>query len=136
MYKGSCLCGAVQYEVNGHIHSIVHCHCSQCRKAQGSAFATNGIVKASDFRYCSGEQNLTAYESTPGQKKYFCKICGSPIASITKSKLDQVRIRLGTLTSDIVERPMAHIFTTSKANWETINGNLPQYEAYEPGRQK
>lgn len=134
MYSGSCLCEAVQFEINGAIRHIVHCHCSQCRKAQGSAFATNGIVKSSDFKILSGEDKLTAYESTPGQLKYFCKICGSPIISKKESMPDQVRIRLGTLDSDVTERPMAHIFATSKANWEDISGNLPQYEAYEQGR--
>jgi len=134
MYAGSCLCGAIQFEIKGPISNIVHCHCSQCRKAQGSAFATNGIVTSGDFKLLSGENKLTAYESTPGQIKYFCRICGSPIISKTESKPDQVRIRLGTITSDVIERPMAHIFTTSKANWEDISGDLPQYESYEPGR--
>ena len=134
MYPGSCLCGAVQFEIKGQISHIVHCHCSQCRKAQGSAFATNGIVKAGNFKILCGEDKLTAYEATPGQKKYFCKICGSPIMSKTESKPDQVRIRLGTVTSDISQRPEAHIFITSKANWEDISGELPQYESYEPGR--
>jgi len=134
MYSGSCLCGDIKFEIKGPITHIVHCHCSECRKAQGSAFATNGIIKLSDFKILSGEEKLTAYESTPGQIKYFCQICGSPIISKTESKPNQVRIRLGTITSDITERPMAHIFTTSKANWEEINGDLPQYESYEPGR--
>ena len=134
MYSGSCLCGAVQFEIKGPISQIVHCHCSQCRKAQGSAFATNGNVASRDFKILSGDDELTAYESTPGQKKYFCKICGSPIMSKSESKADQVRIRLGTISSDVTERPMAHIFTTSKANWEDICGDLPQYESYEPGR--
>lgn len=134
MYKGCCLCGAVQFQIQGHINNIVYCHCSQCRKAQGSAFASNGDVSAREFNFCSGEENLTAYQASPEQTKYFCKTCGSPVMSRKKSKPDQVRIRLGTLTSDISERPMAHIFSTSKANWETISDNLPQYEAYEPGR--
>lgn len=136
MYEGSCLCGAVKFQIEGPIKSIVYCHCSQCRKAQGSAFATNGIVKSYDFKFSSGESQLTAYESTPGQKKYFCKICGSPILSKTEAKPDEVRIRLGTVISDIAEKPEAHIFSTSKANWEEISGDLPQYEAYEPGRTK
>ena len=131
---GGCLCGAVRFEINGPIRHIVHCHCSQCRKAQGSAFATNGIVNASDFRMLAGANELTGYESTPGQTKYFCKTCGSPILSKTASKPDQVRIRLGSIDSDIRERPEAHIFASSKANWEEITGDLPQYEGYEPGR--
>ena len=134
MYKGGCLCGAVRFEVHGAIHNIVYCHCSQCRKAQGSAFATNGIVDSTAFRIVSGEDKLTAYESTPGQLKYFCRICGSPILSKRPAAPEQVRVRLGTIESDIRERPQAHIFTTSKANWETLCGDLPQYQEYEPGR--
>ena len=134
MYTGGCLCGAVRFEIHGGIRNIICCHCSQCRKAQGSAFATNGIVASDQFRIVAGEDKLTAYESTPGQFKYFCKVCGSPILSKQPAVPDQVRVRLGTIESDIRERPQAHIFTTSKANWETICGDLPRYEEYEPGR--
>ena len=134
MYTGGCLCGSVRFEIKGPIRNIVYCHCSQCRKAQGSAFATNGVVSTDDFNIVSGADSLTGYESTPGQTKYFCKTCGSPILSKTESKPEQVRVRLGTIDSDIVERPMAHIFATSKANWEEIADGLPQYEGYEPGR--
>jgi hypothetical protein len=136
MYQGGCLCGSVRFEISGQIRNIVHCHCSRCRKAQGSAFATNGIVKASDFKILSGAESLAGYESSPGQTKYFCRICGSPIMSKSDSRPEQVRVRLGTIDSDIEERPMAHIFVTSKANWEEITGDLPQYESYEPGRNK
>ncbi len=136
MYKGGCLCGVVQFEIGGPIRNIVHCHCSRCRKAQGTAFATNGIVSASDFRILSGEDALAGYESSPGQTKYFCRVCGSPIMSKADSRPDQVRVRLGTIESDIEERPMAHIFVTAKANWEEISGDLPQYESYEPGRER
>ena len=134
MYKGGCLCGAVRFGIFGPIRNIVHCHCSRCRKAQGSAFATNGIVNSNDFKIISGADSLTGYESSPGQTKYFCRVCGSPIMSKTDARPDQVRVRIGTIESDIEDRPMAHIFVTSKANWEEISGNLPQYERYDPGR--
>lgn len=134
MYQGGCLCGAIRFEITGEIHHIVYCHCSQCRKAQGSAFATNGIVATDDIRLLSGEDRLTGYESSPGQIKYFCRHCGSPIMSKTRENPDQVRIRLGVVESDIAERPEAHIFASSKANWETIGNGLPQYDTYEPNR--
>ena len=38
------------------------------------------------------------------------------------------------IESEIAERPMAHIFATSKAAWEEITDELPQYPSYEPGR--
>lgn len=133
-YKGGCLCGKVRFEITGEIENIVYCHCSRCRKAQGSAFATNGNVAVDKFSFISGEEEMTGYESTPGQMIYFCRHCGSPIISKSYSAPDKVRIRLGVIESDIDERPMAHIFSTSKANWDEICGELPQYESYEPGR--
>lgn len=81
MYTGGCLCGSVRFAIQGPIRNIVYCHCSRCRKAQGSAFATNGIVRANEFTLLSGAELLTGYESSPGQTKYFCKTCGSPILS-------------------------------------------------------
>lgn len=134
MYKGGCLCGAIRFTITGGIRNIIYCHCSQCRKAQGSAFATNGIVDAGKFKLESGTNELTGYESTLGQTKYFCRHCGSPIMSKNSSVPDQIRVRLGTIESDISERPEGHIFVTSKADWEDIAGELPQYEEYEPNR--
>jgi len=134
MYKGSCLCGAVRFEIHGEIQDIIYCHCSQCRKAQGSAFACNGNLDAAQFKFISGEKELTGYQSSPAQTKYFCKNCGSPIISKNDAIPYKVRVRLGVIESDIVERPTAHIFVTSKANWEKIEGDLPQYENYEPNR--
>lgn len=134
MYKGGCLCGAVRYEIDGGIRNIVYCHCSRCRKAQGSAFATNGIVERAAFRLVSGSENLTGYESSPGQTRYFCKTCGSPIYSENTKRPDQVRVRIGTIESDIAERPQAHIFVSSKASWEEVCGDLPQFDSYETDR--
>ena len=133
-YKGGCLCGKVRFEITGEIQDIVYCHCSLCRKAQGSAFATNGNVDLEKFAFISGEAEMNGYESTPGQTKYFCQYCGSPIISKKKSAPDMVRVRLGVIESTITERPMAHIFVTSKAVWDEIAGDLPQYESYEPDR--
>ena len=135
MYKGGCLCGAVRFEIHGTIRNIVYCHCSQCRKVQGSAYATNGIVAANNFRILQGENVLGCYEEAQGQKKYFCRHCASPIMSKNSAFPNQVRVRLGTIESDISERPEAHIFVSSKANWDEIpEDGLPRYDGYELGR--
>lgn len=130
MYKGSCLCGNVTFTISGEISDIIYCHCSQCRKAQGSAFATNANVNKDSFNFISGEDNLSAYDYSSEQKKYFCKTCGSPIMSKNTNQPENIRIRLGTIETDITERPQAHIFVASKANWEEITGSLPQYDEY------
>jgi hypothetical protein len=127
MYHGSCLCGGIRYEISGAIKNIICCHCTECRKAQGSAFATNGVVADADFKIIAGDELLTRYEHSPGYAKFFCGRCGSPIISKSEHKPGVVRVRIGTIEGDITERPMAHIFVGSKANWEEIGGPLPQF---------
>ena len=135
MYQGGCLCGAVRFEMHGLIRNIVYCHCSQCRKVQGSAFATNGIVAADDFHITQGDASLSCYAEAPGQGKYFCRDCASPNMSKNAAFPGQVRVRLGTIESDISERPTAHIFVGSKASWDEIpDDGLPRYDEHEPGR--
>jgi len=134
MYQGSCLCGSIKFEIAGAIDSVVHCHCSLCRKASGTAFATNGFVRTADFKVIEGESKLSAVESTPGRQRYFCSNCGSPIFSTNAEDPDRIRIRLGVIDSDILERPISHNFFSSRANWEDLDAELPRYDGYEPGR--
>ena len=53
MINGHCECGRVRFEVDGEIEDYSHCHCSQCRRMHGAAFATFAGVARSGFRYLS-----------------------------------------------------------------------------------
>jgi hypothetical protein len=115
MTQGHCLCGKIRYEVRGPIGPIVLCHCSECRHAQGSAFAANAEIKASDFVVLSGAEQIKEYQSSPDKLRTFCGNCGSPLYSRRLSRPQTVRLRIGTLETPIAARPMAHIFASSKA---------------------
>lgn len=134
MYFGSCLCGGIRLEITGPITSIIHCHCSKCRKSSGTAYATNGFVAVQDFHITTGEPLLASYESAPGKYRHFCKICASPVYSSNTANPERVRLRLGILDSAISERPISHNFVSSKANWDDLDAQLPRSDSYEPGR--
>ena len=53
--RGSCLCGAVRYEVRGEAISTFHCHCEICRKQHGAAFATYIELPPGALRVTAGE---------------------------------------------------------------------------------
>lgn len=133
-YQGSCLCGGVELTLHGAIDSVIHCHCSRCRKSSGTAYATNGFVATKDLELTKGADLLTAYQSAPGKYRYFCRVCGSPIYSRNEAQPDRLRIRLGVLDSAISERPLSHNFVSSKADWDDLDAQLPRYDGYEPGR--
>jgi hypothetical protein len=124
MLTGSCLCAGVRYEITGKIGPVVFCHCSQCRKANGSAFAANAPVRTRYFRITSGQELIAEYESTPGKFRAFCRVCGSPIYSRRPEVPDIVRIRLGSLDADPGRRPLAHIWVSSKAPWYEITDGI------------
>lgn len=134
MYKGSCLCSAVTIELHGGIDSIIHCHCSKCRKSSGTAYATNGFVSKAGLIIKTGDEHIAYYETAPGKKRHFCQVCASPIFSSNDATPELLRLRLGILDSDIVERPLSHNFVSSKANWDDLDAKLSRYDGHEPSR--
>jgi hypothetical protein len=132
MHGGGCLCGAIRYEVEGDLAPIQICHCEDCRKAQGSAFAANVPVATERFRLTTGETRLRAYESSPGKERLFCSACGSPLFSRLLDRPGTVRIRAGTLDRSAPLHVGFHFFTASKAGWWPILDALPRYAGPRP----
>jgi hypothetical protein len=132
MYEGSCLCGALRYEIQGELGEFGYCHCTSCRKASGSAHAANSPVKRADFRFVSSTETLHEYESSPGKFRSFCTGCGSPIYARGSEDPDVLRIRLGTLDSSFAGQPKAHCWVSDKAPWEPLNDDLPQFAKWAP----
>jgi hypothetical protein len=61
--KGSCLCGTVSYEVNGNIRFPRYCHCANCRKFSGTAYAARGLVRADQFNIATPDARVTKFDS-------------------------------------------------------------------------
>jgi hypothetical protein len=127
MHRGSCLCGTVTYEIDGEIGNGYFCHCKRCRKASGSAYAANALISPHQFRILTGQASLKAYHhQESGLTRRFCAECGSPIVS-ERTEPARMSVRLGTLDTPLSKKPIAHIFVGSKAEWDDIAGDLPQF---------
>lgn len=130
MYRGSCLCGSVRYEIHGEFGTAVYCHCSRCRKANGTAFATNAPVEEEHFVMVAGADALKDFfNAATGTHRMFCGSCGSPIFSRRDALQGIVRVRLGTLDTPLPQAhwPQLHIYAASKAEWDGIHDELPQH---------
>jgi hypothetical protein len=128
MHHGSCLCGKVTYEVEGDFGDAYFCHCQRCRKATGTAFAANARIKPQQFRLLTGQDALKSFHHAPtGLSRKFCGECGSPIVS-ERAEPAVMSVRLGTLDTVLDPAPfVAHIFVGSKAGWDCIGDDLPQF---------
>jgi hypothetical protein len=130
MIKGKCECGRVRYEVDSEIEDYSHCHCSQCRRLHGAAFASFGGVRRDGFRYLSGEPELKIYASSNDIDRVFCGNCGSNIMADFKPEPEMLYITMGTLDGDPPCPPAYHQFVGSKAPWYEIGDALPQNEEW------
>lgn len=74
---GSCLCGSVKYELAGPFDVLSHCRCSMCRQHQGAPSAAFVTVSLGAFRWVSGEEAVSTYQSPAHGARAFCRHCGS-----------------------------------------------------------
>ncbi len=131
LINGSCMCGAIRYEIDGPLRDAGNCHCSMCRKAHGAAYATYAAVDPESFRWVCGEELVAFYESSPNAGRIFCSTCGSTLGATESGRIDSVT--LGTIEGDPRIRPRSHIFVGSKAPWHDITDDLPRFDEWPPG---
>ncbi len=122
------MCGAVHYEVADEFVYAANCHCSNCRRATGSAFKPFAGIESYKFAVTKGREDLVIFgEENSNDTR--CKVCGSYLYSIIRDGAF-VHVTLGTLVDDPTIRPSEHIFVGSKAPWFTITDDLPRYQGH------
>ncbi len=135
LIHGRCECGAVRYEVSAPANELYHCHCSRCRRLHGALFATYACIAKTDLDIKQGSDDLKTYFS-PLASWRFCGNCGCHLFAEHQQNLEVMWFMAATLDDDShpghPPTSEKHIFVGSKAPIETIDGDLPQYDAYAP----
>jgi hypothetical protein len=125
---GTCLCGAVRFEITGGFQHFFLCHCSRCRKATGSAHAANLFSRTASLTWLTGEDLVRRYQVPDSRnEKCFCSQCGSPLPN---ARPDQglLMVPAGSLDSPIDLRPEAHLHMASKAAWDRDLEHVPHLD--------
>ena len=116
--SGSCLCGEVRYLIAAELDEFYFCHCQQCRKLSGTAFASNILAKPSPILWQSGSELVRRFDY-PGERSFtraFCVKCGSALPFLNKT-MSSLIIPAGGLDSDVSMLPDKNIFWDDKAPW-------------------
>mgnify|MGYP006109244463 CR=1 FL=1 len=126
--SGSCLCGAVRYELTGAPSWAHDCYCSRCRKVTGTGFAANLFVPLGAFSFVKGEQHVRSFKPPDAERftHAFCERCGASLPTSNEANGLMV-VPMGSLDDDPGCSPQAHIWVGSKAPWVTIEDALPQH---------
>ncbi len=131
--SGTCLCGKVKIQIPDEFEYMGNCHCSGCRKFSGSDYASVGGIDSSKFKIVSGEGSITYFHKTEETDLAFCSVCGSSLFA-RKNTGKKHNIRLGILNDVPTKKPAFHIFTDSKAQWNNIFDDLPQFKEGPPSK--
>ncbi len=123
--SGSCFCGKIAYTVDKALTDARACHCSRCRKVFSGASSAYALVQPNSHTWTKGESSLKRYGTEAGWELAFCSECGSTLAGILEGSVHGVT--LGTVNGDPKIEIDKHIYVASKASWDHIGGNAPQY---------
>jgi hypothetical protein len=131
MLTGQCRCRAVSYEVADAFAYALYCHCSNCRRATGSAFKPLAGIHIEDIRISDGADQIMTV-GDPLQPYVHCAKCGSLLYAVVRDGA-YAHVTMGTLVDTPSIRPTHHIFVGSKAPWYEITDTLPQYDGFADG---
>ena len=127
--EGSCLCGAVRFEVTEPFERTNMCHCTSCKKISGSGGTVSGRVSTDGISILAGKEALTTYQPEEGTAKTFCSVCGSNLFGAGWPKSAKTSVRLSALDSPFDRKPEAHTYVRSVAPWETLpDDGAPRYD--------
>jgi hypothetical protein len=131
-YTGSCLCGEIRFEIIRFETPLGHCHCKMCQKFHGAAFSTFGEVRLENLHWISGQEKLKSFTASNKSIRQFCNNCGSSLlfCSIYNQQSGTIELAISTLDDAKDLKPDAHIYTSSKVTWITVNDDLPQFKQY------
>ncbi len=125
MPKGSCLCGAVSFEVSTDLARADACHCSQCRKQTGHYFASTNVPR--EALTVRGEDKIAWYRSSEKVRRGFCSVCGS-VLFWDPLERDWTSIAMGAIETPTGTRLEMHIHVADKGDYYEIADGLPQHQ--------
>lgn len=119
VFEGGCFCGAVRYRMHGRPMFIHCCHCTDCQRQSGGAFAINALIEADRLKLVEGEPLPVEMNTDSGHPHdiHRCAECRTALWSDYGRRGWMLFVRVPTLDRRAEFAPDVHIFTRSKVSW-------------------
>ena len=114
--KGSCLCGAIRFELSAAPSEIIRCHCRMCQKAHGASFASFARFRHEEFSLLAGADSLQTYRSSDVAQRTFCGHCGSSLQFMRDGR-DTFGLAISALDTPLEPRPIQDYYAESRSGW-------------------
>jgi hypothetical protein len=91
------------------------------------------VVQAEAFTWLAGEEDRRHFLLPSGWSNTFCPTCGSPTPQLMPDG-SRYWVPAGALDQDPGPAVSGHIFVGSKASWDIIGDEAPQFDQFPPDR--
>ena len=126
--SGRCACGAIHYKCNADPVLMLNCHCRDCQRSSGSAYAAvvavpkNAVQMRGEPRYYK-----VVGEAGKAIERGFCPTCGNQVTVKLERLPDVLGLQAGSLDDPSIYRPMMDVFTSSAQPWDHMNPNIQKH---------
>lgn len=127
--QGACLCGGIAFEMQaseqyGPGRAMGMCHCTRCQRWSGGSGVPFVVASPDHFKVVKGQELLARYRGEGPAVRVFCRRCGS---SLYQDAGATYFVGAGGL-EDLKLAPAYHVHVASKAPWDVIGGDAPQFD--------
>jgi hypothetical protein len=133
-FTGGCHCGAIRFEVTGEPLRAQICHCDDCRRSGGSAFATNVFVNTDDLKITKGEPRWFHWQANSGNKRgrAFCGDCGTSVYVSNEARPGMRGVRIGSIDDASFVKPWAHVWVSRALASTNLSDDLEKFDQQAP----
>jgi hypothetical protein len=122
-FQGGCLCGAVRYSGDAEPIFVAVCHCRDCQKHTGSAFAFLIEIPKTALKVQGALKTFTSLaDSGRPILRHFCAECGSSIAAEGTIQSGLIILNGGTLDDPNSIMPSMEIYHDRALPWVQLRG--------------
>lgn len=131
-HTGRCACGEVSFRLTSEPMFTHCCHCLDCQRQTGSAFAINAIIETDRIELLTGAPEIVEVPTDSGYPHdiYRCPSCQTALWSDYGRRKYAMFVRVGTLDAPHRIAPDVHIYTRSKLPWVKLPEDVPAFEVY------
>jgi len=131
--SGGCACGAVHYDCNAEPAIMLNCHCRDCQRANGSAYAAIvAVPKAAVHIRGERQYHKVAGDAGKAVERGFCPNCGSQVMIKLERLPDILGLQAGSLDDPSIFRPAMDVFASSAQPWDHMNPEVQKHRQGPP----
>jgi hypothetical protein len=131
-FEGGCACGQVRYRLASEPMFVHCCHCRDCQRQTGGAFAINALIETDRIELLSRDPAPVEVPTESGRPHdiHRCPRCQTALWSDYGRRPKLRFVRVATLDDPTALTPDVHIFVRSKLPWVRLPEGAAAFEVY------